>query len=74
MIDTDKLCVETLMQWLLKTKDSDWENEQYVLTRLDEGYDLETMIYIYESRVDMYACSIEADILECLKDLKVMLE
>ena len=70
MIDTDKLCVETLMHWALKTRSSDWENKRYVLTRLDEGYDIDTMIYIYESRVEMYACSIEADILEYLKGLK----
>ena len=69
MIDTDKLCVETLTQWLLKTRDNRWDDKEYGLTRLNEGYDIDTMIHIYESRVDMYACSIEHDILECLKEM-----
>ena len=60
---------ETMMHWLLKTKDSEWEDKEYVLTRIDEGYDLDTVIEIYEARVDMYACSIEADILDTLKEL-----
>tara|TARA_R100001510_G_scaffold19994_1_gene17422 strand:- start:1993 stop:2289 length:297 start_codon:yes stop_codon:yes gene_type:complete len=60
---------ETMMHWLLKTRDSDWEDKEYVLTRIDEGYDLDTVIEIYEARVDMYACGIEADILDTLKEL-----
>ena len=60
---------ETMMHWLLKTKDSEWEDKEYVLTRIDEGYDLDTMIEIYEARVDMFGCSIEDDILDTLKEL-----
>ena len=60
---------ETMMHWLLKTKDSEWEDKEYVLTRIDEGYDLDTMIEIYEARVDMFGCSIEDDILDTLKGL-----
>jgi len=69
MIDTDKLCFETLMHWLLKVRDSHWEDKKYVIARIEEGYDIETMIYIYESRVEMTACSIEQDILDTLKEM-----
>ena len=60
---------ETLMHWLLKVRDSHWEDKDHVLERIEEGYDLKTMIYIYESRVEMTACSIEQGILDTLKEL-----
>lgn len=69
-IKTDKLCFETLMRWLLKVTDQHWEDKQLVLERIEEGYDLETMIHIYESRVEMTACSIEQDIVDTLRCLK----
>ena len=69
MIDTDKLCFETMMHWLLKTSPCHWEDKEYVLERIEEGYDIETMIYIYESRVGMTACSIEQEILDTLKEM-----
>ena len=66
----DKLCSETMMYWMLKDAQYHWENKEHVLMRIEEGYNVDTMIYIYESRVDMFACSIEADILDVLKSLK----
>jgi hypothetical protein len=67
--EQNKLCFETMMHWLLKTRDCHWEDKEYVLERTEEGYDLETMIHIYEARVDMTACSIEQDILDTLKEM-----
>jgi len=67
--EQNKLCFDTLMHWLLKVRDSHWDDKEHVLERIEEGYDLETMIHIYEARVDMTACSIEQDILVTLKEM-----
>jgi len=67
--EQNKLCFDTLMHWLLKVRDSHWDDKEHVLERIEEGYDLETMIHIYEARVNMTACSIEQDILDTLKEM-----